>query len=256
MSELICYEQPLNERNRVLLRLEFLFQQLDHALVGTSTWDSRAALQGLFDILEVTRRNELKKELLQELQRHELRLNRLGCNAEVDTAALTQVLQEIEEAIERIENANSMAVELVRQSEFIATAQQRFQLPGGACQFNLPALHCWLQQALPVRDEHLWNWMQPFAPMREALFLILRLIRGSAIPHPALAVKGFFQCDLVATAPNQLIRLWLEPETMLFPEISSGKQRFTIHFFEQPNLQQRAIAYSADVNFKIACCVI
>ena len=92
MSEVICYEQPVNERIRALLRLEFLFQKLDHALAGTSTWDSRAALQGLFAILEVTRRNEFKKELLQELERHAARLNRLERNADVDVQALTAVL--------------------------------------------------------------------------------------------------------------------------------------------------------------------
>ena len=50
MSQPICYEQPLNERARALLRLEFLFQQVDHAMAGDSTWDSRAALQGLFAV--------------------------------------------------------------------------------------------------------------------------------------------------------------------------------------------------------------
>ena len=60
----VCYEQPLNERTRALLRLEFLFQQIEYATAGSSVWDSRLALQGLFDILDLTGRNELKSELL------------------------------------------------------------------------------------------------------------------------------------------------------------------------------------------------
>ena len=256
MSEVICYEQPVNERIRALLRLEFLFQKLDHALAGTSTWDSRAALQGLFAILEVTRRNEFKKELLQELERHAARLNRLERNADVDVQALTAVLGEIEQAAQCIHGANSMAVELVRQNEFLAIGQQRFQMPGGACQFDLPALHYWLQQALAVRNEHLQRWLAPFAPLRAAVFLILRLIRSSAVPRPAVAAKGFFQCALGTGTPNQLIRVWLPQQLTAFPEISCGKQRFTIHFFSQPDPQRRAVAHSADVSFQLACCVI
>lgn len=256
MSEVICYEQPLNERIRAFLRLEFLFQQVDHALAGATTWDSRAALRGLFDILEVTRRNEFKQELLQELQRHATRLNSFERNAEVDVQALSTVLQEIDHATQHIHGANSMAVELVRQNEFLAIGQQRFQMPGGACKFDLPALHYWLQQDLSARNDHLQRWFAPFAPLREAVFLVLRLVRESALPRPAVAAKGFFQCALGANAPNQLIRVWLPRELPLFPEISCGKQRFTIHFFDQPDPQRRAVAYSEDVKFQLACCVI
>ncbi|MEO6696795.1 MAG: cell division protein ZapD, partial [Gammaproteobacteria bacterium] len=34
MAEKITYEQPLNERIRTFLRLEFLFQQIQHTLQG------------------------------------------------------------------------------------------------------------------------------------------------------------------------------------------------------------------------------
>ncbi len=60
LYQVVCYEHPLNERVRSLLRLEFLFQQVTHAVAGHSSWDSRAALQGLFDLLALTGRNEFK----------------------------------------------------------------------------------------------------------------------------------------------------------------------------------------------------
>lgn len=256
MSQPICYEQPLNERARALLRLEFLFQQVDHALTGQSTWDSRAALQGLFDILAVTGRNEFKKELLKELDRHAATLGRLRQSAEVDAEALSGVLAEISEVIGQIHRANSLAVDLVRQNEFLGVTQKRFQVPGGACQFDLPALHYWLQQGLEARRRCLQEWLAPFAPMREAVFLVLRLIRASASFQPEIAVNGFFQRALDASAPNQLIRVWLPGEESRFPEISGGRHRFTIRFLEQPDPNRRAVASASDVAFELACCVI
>lgn len=50
MFQAVCYEQPLNERIRAVLRLEFLFEQVEQATASVSIWDSRMALQGLFDI--------------------------------------------------------------------------------------------------------------------------------------------------------------------------------------------------------------
>ena len=88
VSQTVCYEQPLNERVRVLLRLEFLFQQVHHGMVGCSAWNSRMALQGLFDILALTGRNEFKGDLLKELDRHAATLSRLRQTPGVDLVML------------------------------------------------------------------------------------------------------------------------------------------------------------------------
>lgn len=256
MSQATCYEQPLNERARALLRLEFLFQHIDHAMVGHSIWDSRAALQGLFDILAVTGRNEFKKELLKELERHATTLNRLRQTPGVDTFALSDILTEIGAVICQIHRPNSLALDIVRQNEFLGATQKRFQVPGGACRFDLPALHYWLQQESAMRNQHLQEWLAPFAPMRDAVFLILRLIRSSATFQSEIAASGFFQRALDANAPNQLIRVWLPSEESRFPEISGGRHRFTIRFLEQPDPNRRANASVEDVAFELACCVI
>lgn len=256
MSQPICYEQPLNERVRSLLRLEFLFHQVDHALAGYSTWDSRTALLGLFDILAVTGRNEFKGELLKELERHAATLNRLRQSPGIDSDTLSAVLAEIGAVIGRIHRLDSLALDAVRQIDFLSAIHKRSQVPGGTCRFDLPALYHWLQQDSLVRDEHLQEWLAPFAPLREAVALILQLIRESAIPQPEIAIRGFFQRGLDPGAPNQLIRVLLSPGGILFPEISGGRHRFTIRFLDQPDPNHRATQSRADVEFDLACCVI
>ena len=39
----LLYEQPLNERMRTFLRLEFLFKQVQYLATKESSWDSRGA---------------------------------------------------------------------------------------------------------------------------------------------------------------------------------------------------------------------
>jgi cell division protein ZapD len=256
VSQTICYEQPLNQRVRLLLRLEFLFHQVDHALAGYSTWDSRAALLGLFDILAVTGRNEFKGELLKELERHAATLNRLRPSPGVDPDTLSAVLAKIGAVIARIHRLDSLTLDAVRQSDFLGAIHKRSQVPGGTCRFDLPALYHWLQQDSLVRDEQVREWLAPFTPLREALALILQLVRESAIPQPETAAQGFFQRGLDPNAPNQLIRVLLPPGGTLFPEISGGRHRFTIRFLDQPNPNHRATQSTADVSFDLACCVI
>ena len=256
MPQTACYEQPLNERTRALLRLEFLFQQIHHSLAGLSTWDSRAALHGLFDILELTGRNEFKGDLLKELERCAATLNRLRLNAEVQVATLDQVLTEIGAAINRIHRLDSTALERVRQTDFLSAIHKRSQAPGGACGFDLPAFYHWLQRDPEVRDQHMRQWLAPFAPLGDTITLILRLIRDSTAPRAEIAHRGFFQRGLDGNIPYQLIRVLLPADALLFPEIRGGRHRFTIHFLEQPDPNCRAVQSTADIAFELACCAL
>ena len=253
----VCYEQPLNERTRALLRLEFLFQQIEYATAGSSVWDSRLALQGLFDILDLTGRNELKSELLKELERHATTLGRLRQTPGVHAATLDDVLTKIAQVTQRIHRKlDNPSIDAVRQTDFLSAIHKRHHVPGGACRFDAPGLHHWLQQDGAVRNRHIQEWLEPFAPMREAVVLVLQLIRDSATLRAELAVQGFFQRGLDSAAPNQLLRVLLSVGDGIFPEISAGRHRFTIHFLEQPNPNRRAVQSRADIPFELACCAI
>lgn len=256
MPQVVCYEQPLNERVRSLLRLEFLFQQVNHAMAGPSIWDSREALRGLFDLLDLVGRSELKSELLKELDRYVTTISRFRQTPEVHVATLDSILLEIGEAIDRIRRLDHRALQAARKIDFLSAIQKRIQIPGGACRFDLPALHHWLQQDPEVRTQHLEEWLAPIAPLWDAVALILRIIRGSAIPQPEIACQGFFQRGLDSSTPYQIIRVLLPRDRALFPEISGGRHRFTIRFLEQPDPNRRAVQSTVDISFELACCAI
>src|SRR5437667_12857627 len=64
----LVFEQPLNERMRTFLRLDFLYNQaLYHNETG-SPWGSRAAMASLIDILAVTTRGDVRSDVLKELE--------------------------------------------------------------------------------------------------------------------------------------------------------------------------------------------
>ena len=255
MSATICYEQPLNERIRLLLRLEFLFEKINQTAIGDSTWESLIALQGLLEILGMAGRNEFRSDFLKELERHAALLERLRRSAQVDTELLDAILREITIAIEGLRGLNYLALEALRRNEFLSTVRQRSAIPGGICQFDLPALHYWLQQDSSVRIRHLSNWLEPLQPLQLAIELLLKLVRDSAEPREVVAVRGFFQQTLDSHSPNQLVRVWLPAEVGAFPEISGGRHRFTIRFMEQPDPNQRASQSKGDIQFWLACCV-
>lgn len=238
------------------MRLECLFQQVIQNAPGQSEWNSRMALQGLFEIFNLTSRAELKSELIKELERHAATLTRLRPMPGVDVERLDAILVEIGDTGNQLRDPNGLSLETIRQHGFLSTVRQRSSLPGGSCTFDLPALHHWLQQDSLSRTEDLESWLLPFEPMCGAVNLILQLIRSSALPEDEVAEQGFFQKALDNGSPNQMVRVMLPMGSEVFPEISGGRHRFAIRFMEQPDLTMRAKPCSEDIPFQLVCCVI
>jgi cell division protein ZapD len=251
----VTYEQPLNERVRTLMRLEHLFQQVDHGLKGTSAWDNRIVLGTIIDILQTTSRTDLKSELIKELERLSSNLTPLANSNGVDQTKLNSILGDIDDIGQQLHSLQRLIAQGLRDNEFINAIKQRCSVPGGTSDFDLPAFHCWLQ-----KDEHqqratLLTWLGQLDLLRKAVDLILSLIRESARATRATATAGFYQQPLDANAPFQLVRVTLPANTDYFAEISGGKHRITIRFLTMTT-EGRPTQVDQDIEFILTNCVI
>ncbi|MEN8179504.1 MAG: cell division protein ZapD [Pseudomonadota bacterium] len=254
MADLIIYEHPLNERIRTFLRLEHLFLQIDHFSPLADVWSLRSAIDGLLDIVSIFSRSDLKTEILKELERHTGNLERVRRQPGVDMQALGQILDDLEQAIHQIYRLNGQIAQHLRNNDFLTTIMQRNSIPGGSCNFDLPQYHYWLNQPHEIRQTQMSDWLQELSPVREAVLLLLNLVRGSTTPSRELASKGFFQKSLESSAPAQMIRVGLPKEAPLFVEISGNKHRFSIRFLETVDTG-RPLQTTHDVNFQLTSCV-
>jgi cell division protein ZapD len=252
----VIYEQPLNERIRTLLRLEHLFRQASYRLAGNTLWDSRAALDALMDIQNVLVRNDIRSEVLKELERHASKLAPFEQNPNVDNETLQSILDELDVVADQLHAVDGQIGQNLKNNEFLNSVRQRSSIAGGSCAFDLPAYHYWLQQSDEKRKQDLLAWHGEYSAMSEAVNLILRLIRQSTPANGHVAEKGFFQLSLDSNVPFQLIRVVLAHESRYFAEISAGKHRFTVRFMDMVSMEQRPVQTETDVEFKLACCVL
>ncbi len=256
MQEIITYEQPLSERIRSFLRLEYLFRQNQHFLPDTSTWGSHAALANILEIQNLLGRSDLKTELLKELERHTGNLARLEQIPGVDRDRLSEILDSLDRLIDHLySNSQPLGSEL-KHNEFLASVRQRLAIPGGTCDFDLPAYHHWLQQSSEHRLNDLTTWMASFNILEQAINIILQLVREGASPRPEVATEGFYQRSLDPNSPCQLLRIGIPAEYGCFPEVSGGKHRFSIRFMEQPTPNEKATQIQDEIDFELTCCSI
>ncbi len=250
------YEQPLNERMRAFLRLEYLFARVKHWCGGDDTWSSHNTLEAIIDIMALLSRSDLKHEFIKELERHSATLNGLKRNPNVDGSRLDAILDDIEGLLGELKQLENPPGSELKFHELIASVKQRTTIPAGTCAFDLPSYYHWLRQPADKRQVDLHEWLSPFDLVQRATGLCLTLVRESTSATQECAPGGFFKRSLDTNTPCQIVRVVLPADAGCFPEVSAGKHRFTVRFLEQPNPAARASQVDYDVDFDLLCCII
>ena len=236
------------------MRLEQLFQQLDHFMEGTSIFDRRASISILLDILMIFHRNDLKSEVLKELERHTKTLNHLTSNDEIDSEKLDNILESVKEKSKSLYLANGKAGAKLLESNLFKSISQRSTIPGGMCSFDLPEFHFWLAQSSLIQQQDLDQWVEPFADIRDAIKLILDFIRQSSTATLEKASAGFFQLALDQSKPYQFLRVGIDHSHACFAEISGGRHRFSIRFMKKLKDDTRPSQIAQDIPFLLTRC--
>lgn len=254
-GQTVVYEQPLNERVRTFLRLEFLFAQHHHHRADLTHWGVRATLRSLLDIYTIVSRSDLKTEILKELSEQHGTLARLQQRPGVDGSRLQSVLVELNEAINAMQVLTTHTLaSVLRDNEFLISLLHRSTIPGGVGAFDLPSFHHWLTQPGDHIRRDLDAWFADLVPFDRAITLYLRLLRQSTEAIDAVAKAGIHV--YTPHSEYELVRVLVAASAGVYPEISAGRHRFTVRFMSQRDVNTRPTQTGADVPFQLQCCAL
>jgi cell division protein ZapD len=222
----LIYEQPLNEKVRSYLRLEYLAQQLAQAIASDQQHN---CFYPLFSLCEMTDRCDFRSEVLKDLDRQILVLNKWQDLPQADTQQINLLIERLNQAKGPLQQPERIGVAL-KQDKFISALRQKFSMLGACCNFDLPQLHCWLAKSWSNRQQDLTHWLAHYHPLLEPICLLLELSRSTAEFVPATAHAGFYQQD--CTQVLSLVRVKLTADSECYPTISGHRNRFAIHFVD------------------------
>lgn len=248
------YEQPLNERMRTFLRLDFLYQQALYHEERADSWAMRAAVGALLEILAITARGDIRSEVLKELERQMTLMHEFQARPGVDSSRLKAVLGNLSRLRTELNSAGALFMQRLRDSEFLNAIKHRSAIPGGTCEFDLPDYRHWLDQPAETRSATFDDWMTTIRPLCDAVTELLWLTREAARPRSEVATSGVFQLAFDRENPCQLLRITLPPRTQLYPEISGSHHRCSIRFMSFPDVNARPAQTNADVKFQLTTC--
>jgi len=248
------YEQPLNERMRTFLRLEFLYQQLLYNCSVDADWATRGTITTILESMAILTRGDVRSEVHKELDLQIDNLQKFKNQPGVDNKRLGVLLNNLVTSRKDVDAVGTGYMQVLKDCEFLSSIQHRSSIPGGTCEFDLPEYSHWLRQPFARRSQDMEKWLVQIRPICDAVTELLWLIRESAQPVDKTAINGMYQHRMQKDASCRLLRVGLPESSQLYPEISGSQHRFTVRFLEWSTIDHRAVQTGHDVKFIISIC--
>jgi cell division protein ZapD len=252
-SAVILYEFPFNERVRTYLRLEHLFFRLGDLMGRRSATDHHFAITTLFEILEVGARSDLKTDVLKDLDKQKTLVAGYRGNPAISEKALEQVVAQLDSCLSALRDQSGKIGQSLGDIDWLMSLRSRASIPGGTCEFDLPAYHAWKHKSPEDRRADLKRWIDGLLPLAEAVGLLLKLLRDSGVPQKVLCTAGHYQQNLPQGRSFQLMRLRVDPELQVFPEVSGNRLVVSVRMMTMMD-GQRMQSSTEDAPLEITLC--
>jgi len=245
----VLFEHPLNERIRNYLKLEQLFKYLNVSSSGDINASHITFFNALFSIVDTLERNDIRGDLIKELEKLEQHLVVWSQAPDVDTSLLEDNLKQTVALLCDLKKTKQKWLDY-RDIKFLTGLKQRFAMQGGTCAFDLPQLHFWLSQDNTSLKNEMQSWINLFSTVFSSLSLILKFIRLRGEFINIDTENGFYQDN----GENLLLLRIKTPENSNFyPTVSGNKFRYSIRFVMPCNEMGRRYL-NQPTNFELARC--
>lgn len=242
----IIFEHPLSEKMRVWLRIEFLLKQLHSNKIFTHD-NALLFFHTLSELLEIVERNDIRSDLLKELESQKQKLT-IWLNVEgVDTPLLSSLLERLSTLSGELNTNPRLGLDL-KEDKFLSSIRQRLMIPGGCCSFDLPSLYFWLHLPQSERDTKATQWVSRFSSLHGTLTICMQLIRQAGEFKPFECTTNFYQDN---KEEAELLRIRVAHHARIYPQVSGHKSRYAIRFVP---FESDASNAANNVEFELACC--
>jgi cell division protein ZapD len=249
----ILYEYPFNERIRTYLKLEHLFERLEILLKRNDPIDHHHAIQTIFEVMDVGSRSDMKSDVLKDIDRHKAQLNTYRGNPAISEQLLDDAIAKLDHSFHLLSSTPGKTGQGLLDIDWLMSLRGRMSIPGGTCEFDLPAYFDWQHHSVEQRRTDLLRWAATLTPLASAVGLLIKMLRDSGSAQKVVALGGQFQQNLPPGRTFQLLRLRINTTLGLIPEISGNRLMMSERQMRQGD-DDRLHAAAEDAAFELTLC--
>jgi len=245
------YEQPLNEKIRLFLRLSFLMKRFDYHLKDPSRENCQAAVMVLLELYNLSSRLDVKNAALHVLDWQVQTIRQAEGLDGIDSAKASNMATKLQEKGKRLYSFRGQLGQHLKVHNFLNILKQRATIAGGINAMDVALFSYWISLPKAKRIEDLKGWVRPYAIAFDAIELLTDLLYEGGNTTQVTAEGGFYQSTLGTDRDYQILRIELPDGSPYYPEISAGKQRFSVRFVDSSQLEEKGKQIFENIDFNL-----
>jgi len=245
------FEQPLNEKTRLFIRLSYLMKRFRYHIDNPTPENCQAAVVILLELYSLSSRLDVKNAALHVLDFQTQAVRQVEGVQGVDEVRAARILTKLEEKSKQLYSFRGQLGQHLKSHHFLNILRQRASIAGGINSLDVPLFNYWLNKPSEKRVADLQDWAKPYKIAFEAIELLMELIYQGGEVQEVTAEGGFYQSSLSPDRDYQMLSIELPSDSHVYPEISAGKQRFSVRFVDAIELEERGKQIIDNVDFTL-----
>lgn len=233
------------------MRLCFLMKRFNYHLEDPTPKNCQAAIMALLELYNLSSRLDVKNAALHVLDFQSQAIRQADGVQCVDSAHILRILATLDEKSKRLHSFRGQLGQQLKSHSFLNTLRQRASIAGGINGLDIPLFNYWLNRPDKERVDDLRSWVRPYEIAFEAIQILMDLIYQGIDEQTIVAESGFYQSSLNHDKDYQILAIELPDNARVYPEISAGKQRFSVRFVDASALEEKGKQITDNVEFKL-----
>ena len=158
------------------------------------------------------------------------------CKKKIDYDQNNELIKKISIAKKNLEKSTVQPGFYFGNDRLIQEIKARNDSPFGVVSTDFPELRYWLEiESKDIRKRYFNEKFSPFNPIKDAIKVILTIIRDEVVFEKVETDEGLYQMKLNPSTKNDLITIQLSSGSKFFPHISSNKYAINMQFNDHKN---------------------
>ena len=233
------------------MRLSHLMKRFNNHLSTPTPENCQAAVMVLLEVYSLSSRLDVKNATLHIMDglAQSIRENRELEDPE--RIRMERLLEKLEEKSKQLYNLSGQLGQHLKSHNFLNILRQRSTIAGGVNGLDIPLFSYWLNLPEKKRVKDLNEWASPYSTAFGAIELLMEVILENKETKQLTAEGGFYQATLSPGNEYQFLSVELPENVTFYPEISAGKQRFSVRFVDASLLETKGKQNFENIEFTL-----